>query len=70
MHYAEFQENLMEQLQENSRVDWRMDRQDLSTNSKKTLRWKDGQREGRMDGWQIQIHRIFPAAAGDPKSYA
>lgn len=70
MHYAEFQKNLMVQFQENFRADWRMDRQDLWINSKKTFRWKDGQREGRMDGWQTQIHRILPAAAGDPESYA
>ena len=70
MHYAEFQKNLMEQFQENFRADWRMDRQGLWINSKKTFRWKDRQREGRMDGWQIQIHRILPAAAGDLESYA
>ena len=30
------------------------------------------QMEGRTekDGWQIKIHRILPAAAGDPESYA
>ena len=67
MHYGEFQKNLKEQFQENFRADWRMDRQDLWINSKKTFRWKHGQREGRMDGWQIQIHRILPAAAGDHK---
>ena len=71
MHYAEFQKNLMEQFQENFRTDWRMDRQkDLWTNSEKTFRWKDGQREGRMGGLQMQIHRILLAAAGGPESYA